>query len=188
VPSVFITHPEVVIDPGVSIDQWELSAVGSARAQHLPALLRGRVDRIISSAERKATATAAALAAGLGIPASIDPALGELDRSATGYLPPEEFETVVELFFAEPEQSIHGWERAVDAQHRIVDTIRCHSNNGHANTTAFVSHGGVGALLLASLTGSPISRSLDQPALGSYFTFDPLDWTSLSGWNRLPPR
>lgn len=185
-PSVFITHPEVVIDPGVSIDQWELSAVGRARAQHLPAMLQGQVDRIISSAERKATDTAAALSAGLGILAAVDPALGELDRSATGYLPPEEFETVVELFFAEPEQSIRGWERAVDAQRRIVHTIRRHSNNGHANTTAFVSHGGVGALLRASLTGSPISRSLDQSSLGSYFTFDPLNWTSLSGWNVLP--
>ncbi|HEY8913867.1 histidine phosphatase family protein [Lacisediminihabitans sp.] len=186
-PTVFITHPEVVIDPAVSIEQWGLSAVGHARAERLPAILMGQVDWIVSSTERKATDTAAVLAAGLGVPAAVDPVLGEMDRTATGYLPPDEFDTVVELFFAEPEQSIRGWERAVDAQHRIADTIRRHSSNGHANRTAFVSHGGVGALLLASLTGSPISRSLDQPGLGSYFTFDALTWTALSGWNRIPP-
>lgn len=146
----------------------------------------GQVDRIISSTERKATDMAAVLAAGLNLPAAVDPALGEMDRNATGYLPAKEFETVVELFFAEPEQSIRGWERAVDAQHRIVDAIQRHSSNGHTNRTAFVSHGGVGALLLASLTGSPISRSLDQPGLGGYFTFDALHWTLLSGWARIP--
>ena len=188
VPSVFITHPEVVIEPAVSIEQWQLSAVGRARALSLPALFRGQVDWVISSAERKAIDTAAILAGGLGVPAVIDAALGEMDRSATGYLPPDEFETVVDLFFAEPEESIRGWERAVDAQSRVVDVIRRHASTGHADSTAFVSHGGVGGLLLASLTGSPISRALDQPVLGSYFVFDSLTWTSLSGWNPLPPR
>jgi broad specificity phosphatase PhoE len=188
VPSVFITHPEVMIDPAVSIEQWQLSAVGRARARRLPPLFRGQVDWIVSSAERKAIDTAAILAEGLGVTALIDAALGEMDRSATGYLPPDEFETVVDRFFAEPAESIRGWERASDAQSRVVDAVRRHASTGHADATAFVSHGGVGGLLLASLTGSPISRVLDQPNLGSYFTFDSLTWTSLSGWNPLPPR
>jgi broad specificity phosphatase PhoE len=184
---VFITHPEVVIDPAVSIEQWQLSAVGRARALRLPALFRGQVDWVISSAERKATDTAAILAGGLGAPTVVDAALGEMDRSATGYLPPDEFEAVVDRFFAEPEESIRGWERARDAQSRVVDAIRRHASAGHADTTAFVSHSGVGGLLLASLIGSPIGRVLDQPTLGSYFTFDSLTWTSLSGWKPLPP-
>ena len=187
-PSVFITHPEVVIDPAVSIEQWQLSAVGRARARRLPALFRGQVDWVVSSAERKATETAAILAGGLGVPAVIDATLGEMDRSATGYLPPDEFETVVDMFFAEPEESIRGWERAAEAQSRVVDAIRRHASTGHADKNAFVSHGGVGGPLLASLTGSSISRLLDQPTLGSYFAFDSLKWTSLSGWKRLPPR
>ena len=140
----------------------------------------------MNSAERKATDTAAILAAGLSVPTSVDPALGEVDRSATGYLPPSEFEAAVNLFFTEPDQSIRDWERAVDAQNRIMDTIRRPSRTSHSNRTAFVSHGGVSALLLASHTGSPISRSLDQPGMGSYFGFDALSWTALSGWNRIP--
>ena len=164
VPSVFITHPEVVIDPAVPIEQWQLSAVGRARALRLAALFGGRVDRVISSTERKATETAAILAEGLGVPMLVDAGLGEMDRSATGYLPPDEFETVVDAFFAAPEESIRGWERAVDAQCRIADAIRRHISNGHGDATAFVSHGGVGGLLLASLTGSPISAySISRP-------------------------
>jgi broad specificity phosphatase PhoE len=186
VSSVFITHPEVTIDPGMPIEKWGLSAAGNARAERLPAILVGQVDRIMSSAERKATDTAAVLAAGLCVPTSVDLALGEMDRSATGYLAPWEFESVVDGFFAEPERSIRGWERAVDAQNRIVDAIRRPPHTGRSTRTAFVSHGGVGALLLASFTGSPISRSFDQPGMGSYFSFDALSWTALSGWNRIP--
>ena len=177
---------EVTIDPEVPIEQWGLSAAGYARAERLLPVLVGQVDRIMSSAERKATDTAAVLAAGLCVPTSVDPALGEMDRSATGYLPPSEFEAVVDLFFDEADQSVRGWERAVDAQTRIVDTIRRIPHTGHSRRTAFVSHGGVGALLLASLTGSQISRSFDQPGMGSYFSFDAHSWTALSGWNRIP--
>ncbi|MHC5797181.1 hypothetical protein ACVXZ4_13595 [Lacisediminihabitans sp. FW035] len=51
-PSVFITHPEVVIDPVVidpvvidpvvPIEHWGLSAAGTARARCLAGLMRGR--------------------------------------------------------------------------------------------------------------------------------------------------
>jgi len=150
-------------------------------------LFRGEVARIVSSAERKALDTADVLAAELCVPAAVDPALGEMDRSATGYLPPDEFETVVDTFFAEPERSVRGWERAVDAQRRIVDAVRRHASGDGADATAFVSHGGVGGLLLASLSGAPISRALDQPGLGSHFTFDAVGWVPLSGWEQFPP-
>jgi broad specificity phosphatase PhoE len=185
VHSVFVTHPEVVIDPATSIEQWQLSALGTRRAIGLAALFRGQVDRVVSSSERKATETAAIFAKGLGVTWVVDSALGEMDRTSTGYLPPEEFDAVVGLFFAEPEQSIRGWERAIDAQHWIVDSIRRHTSKA-AEQTAFVSHGGVGALLLASLTATPIDRTFDQPGLGSYFTFEPHNWNALSGWNQLP--
>ena len=42
--------------------------------------------------------------------------LHENDRSATGYLPPNQFEAMADRFFAEPQASVLGWERAVDAQ------------------------------------------------------------------------
>jgi broad specificity phosphatase PhoE len=185
-PCVLVTHPEVVIDPTVRVEEWGLTEVGAHRAQRLAEGLRGTVGTIVSSAERKATETAAILADVLGVPASVDAALGEMGRSATGYLPPAEFDRTVAAFFAEPERSVRGWERAIDAQRRIVGAVRGQLRSGRDDGIAFVAHGGVGGLLLASLTAAPVSRALDQPGMGSWFTFDAKRWVALSGWQRTP--
>ena len=109
--------------------------------------------------------------------------LGENDRSATGYLPRAEFEAMADLFFAHPNQSIRGWERAVDAQARIVAAVEevlasCSRN------VAIVSHGGVGTLLLCHLRQCPIGREHDQPANngGNYFAFDAGTRRLRHGW------
>src|SRR5206468_2942934 len=102
--------------------------------------------------------------------------LGENDRSATGYLPKLEFEATADRFFATPEQSVRGWERAVDAQRRILGAVErvTSASAGCGGDIAIVSHGGVGALLLCALAGHSISRQHDQPgtAGGNYFGFD----------------
>jgi broad specificity phosphatase PhoE len=83
------------------------------------------VRSVFASYERKARDSAAILAAGLGLHgyAVID-GLHENDLSATGYLPPEEFEDTVNAFFAQPESSIRGWETAARAQARIVGAVQ----------------------------------------------------------------
>jgi broad specificity phosphatase PhoE len=185
VSCLFVTHPEVVVDPAVPIGQWALSRVGADRAARLAGQLPGGIRAVISSGERKAIETAAILAEALGVGPSIDEALGEMDRSATGYLPPDEFERTADAFFAHPERSVRGWERAMDAQNRIETAVRSHLRDGLDDGIAFVAHGGVGGLLLASLDSVPISRTLDQPGLGSFFTFDARNWKTLSAWNRI---
>src|SRR5687767_14166901 len=58
-----ITHPEVVVDASVPVDQWSLSPVGRARAGRLGRLpWTAHLDRVIISAERKAVETAEILA------------------------------------------------------------------------------------------------------------------------------
>jgi broad specificity phosphatase PhoE len=91
----------------------------------------------------------------LGIGFEVMAELGENDRSATGFLPPEEFERVADQFFANPETSIRGWERAIDAQTRIVRAVERIESKG---PTAIVSHGAVGTLLYCHLAGKPIDR------------------------------
>jgi broad specificity phosphatase PhoE len=183
--SVFLTHPEVVVDPSVPIESWGLTAVGRRRAlAALPWVRLPRSGRIVSSAERKAVETADLLARALGTTTTADALLGEIDRSATGYLPPMEFEEVVDAFFARPTESVRGWERAVDAQARIVDAVRrLTADSGHLT---IVSHGAVGALLLADLQRVPITRALDQPGMGSVVTFDAGSWRAHGGWQRIP--
>ncbi len=146
------------------------------------------VQSLFTSRERKATDAAGLLAERLGIdPATIE-GLGENDRSATGYLPEAEFEAVADEFFARPEQSVRGWERAADAQRRIVEAVeRAMVLAAAEGDIAIVSHGGVGALLLCHLAGMRISRGADQPGGGGghVFSFDRASRRVLTGWRRI---
>ena len=117
----FITHPNVVISPDVPITQWPLSALGTQRMrQALRQPWVRDITAIYSSTEQKAIDGAAILADHLALDFTQVHALGENDRSSTGYLVLAEFEAVADQFFAEPEVSVRGWERAVDAQARIT--------------------------------------------------------------------
>jgi broad specificity phosphatase PhoE len=185
----FITHPEVIIDPNKPVPEWSLSEIGVARM--IAFCARPELDAIslvYSSAETKAVEGAEILAKHLGLTAQVDEQLHENDRSATGFLPPPEFQKMADRFFASPEISVEGWERAVDAQSRIVNAVRrlATAHDG-AGDLAIVAHGGVGALLIAALKQLPISRTLDQPGGGggNYFVFDcagfvlHVDWTDI---------
>ena len=129
---------------------------------------------IYCSTEQKAVDGAAILAGPLSLPFTPMDELGENDRSATGFLPPEEFERVADQFFAQPEVSVRGWERAADAQARVVEAVqRIAINEKSEGAVAIVSHGAVGTLLYCHLAGEPIARRWDQPANGggNYYCF-----------------
>lgn len=181
----FVTHPEVTVDPSVPVPEWGLSPAGRSRLAHLVALPWVRdLSAVVSSSERKAVETAEVLADAAGVAVTTDAALGENDRSATGYLPPAEFEAVADEFFARAHDSVRGWERAVDAQHRIVAAVRRVAATASGDV-AVVAHGGVGALLLCSLLGVPIDRRYDQPGQGSWYRFDAATGRVAHGWRRL---
>ena len=170
----YITHPQVQIDASVPVPEWGLSDIGRSRAlTMLDQPWVGSIRRIVSSAERKAIETAEILAKHLGLAVEVREAMHENDRSATGFLPPPEFEAIADQFFANPHQSIRGWERAIDAQQRIVSEVEAVLGAADIGDIAFVGHGGVGTLLLLSLSGREISRAGDQPAGGgNYFAYD----------------
>jgi broad specificity phosphatase PhoE len=183
----FITHPEVSVEPTVPVPAWRLSDRGIARMREFARRpsLRG-LKAVWSSPEAKAIEAAGLLAAEFGLPVRVDAGLGENDRSATGFLPPAEFEQVAHAFFAKPQDSIRGWERATDAQERVVQAVdRILETHGEGDI-AFVAHGGVGTLLLCRLLDVPISRSLDQPSQGHFFAFEIPTRRVLHGWSALP--
>ena len=181
----FITHPDVLPDPAVPVTEWPLNARGVARMRAM--LSQSWVPGIVhvaSSTERKAIDGAAILAAHLGLRPVTHPGLGENDRSSTGYLAKPEFEVMADAFFAHPEQSVAGWERAVDAQARIVAAMRDVLQTVPAGDVAVVAHGGVGALLLCHLLGLPISRAADQPpgSGGHVLAFNRATWAIRHSW------
>lgn len=183
----FVTHPDVLVDPAVPVPEWPLSPNGRermARALMLPWI--AGVSAVWCSTERKARDGAEILAAHLGLPVTELAELGENDRSSTGFLPKVEFEAVADLFCGHPEKSIRGWERAIDAQRRIVGAIETILTGPRIGTgdVAIVAHGGVGALLLCHLCGDPIGRQPDQPPTngGNYFAFDLTARQIRQGW------
>ncbi|MDP3415270.1 histidine phosphatase family protein [Falsiroseomonas sp.] len=184
----FLTHPEVAIDPATPIPDWPLSARGLERSRAMLAQpwVAG-IGAMFSSTERKACDMAAILAGHLGLGFTQVAALGENDRSATGYLPPAEFEATADAFFARPEESVRGWERAVDAQARIVAAVRSVLAQAPPGDVAIIAHGGVGALLLCHIKGVTISREEDQPGVGggNVFRFTRVGWGLVKGWRRL---
>ncbi|XHE13146.1 phosphoglycerate mutase family protein [Agrobacterium deltaense] len=194
--ALYITHPQVRIDPTVPVPEWGLSETGAQRAREASRLPWAHaLRRIVSSAETKAIETARILAETSGAEIEIVEAMHENDRWATGFLPPPEFEKAADWFFAHPQESFHGWEKAIDAQARIVSAVKTVlDRHDPQQPIAFVGHGGVGTLLKCHIEGRGISRSKDQPpGGGNLFRFSiadfslaaaspTCDWTAMETW------
>lgn len=166
--ALYVTHPEVVIDPNVATPRWGLSSVGRARAERFAnhVLVRG-LTRLVSSTETKALELAAVLAAGCGAPVDSGDKFDENDRRSTGFVPSARFEALADAMFAHPDESAEGWETARDAQHRVVGAFN-EVLAGHDATKpiGFTGHGAVGTLLKCHLGGLKIARSEDQRRIG----------------------
>jgi putative phosphonate transport system ATP-binding protein len=161
---IFLTHAAVVVDPAVPVPDWGLSDIGRARHEAFASdpVLQG-VTAVYSSTERKAREGAIPVAAHLGLKVQEREALGENDRSATGYLPEAEFWPVLAAFFGQPDVSTRGWETARDAQTRIVSAVRQATQEAPEGDTLIVAHGGVGNLLRCALQGIEITQNEGQP-------------------------
>lgn len=187
----YITHPDVVVDPEVPVPRWPLSEIGRARMRELleAKWVRG-LGALYCSTEQKALDGAEILGEGLSLSWEALESLCENDRSATGFMAREEFEGVVERFFAEPEKSVRGWETAADAQRRIVAGVDEVVGRSPGRDLAIVAHGGVGNLLLCHVKGVPISQSQEQPLQGPepgrvggcWFSFEAASRKLVSDW------
>ena len=182
----YLTHPEVQIDPAIPVPSWGLSEVGRARTLAIAGTGRlSATTQIICSGERKAIETAEIIAAKLNVGVEVREAMHENDRSATGFLVPDEFEAVADQFFAEPHVSIRGWERAIDAQSRIVREVEHVLVRNRPGDVLLVGHGGVGTLLYCHYAGLAIARTLDQLAGGGCFFAFTRDGHVQHSWRRL---
>lgn len=181
----YLTHPQVKVDPDIPIPVWGLSDIGRLRAERLAT--SGRLSgttQIVSSSERKAIETAEIIGRELNVPIEVRQRMHENDRSATGFLPPEEFEIVAGQFFAQPLLSVRGWERAIDAQERITREIQYVLARERPGDVLFVGHGAVGTLLFCRYSDLAIDRRYDQPAGGGhYFTFKRTGRKVLHSWH-----
>ena len=179
----YLTHPEVVIDPTTPIPRWHLAPEGIARARAAARALP-RPAAIWSSTECKAIETAGLIAAHHALPIHLHPGLDENDRSSTGYLPPDRFQHAADEFFAHPGQSHEGWERAADAQSRVL--AAWHDILAQSpGPLIILGHGGTGTLLWCALTNHPIDRRHDTRRQGQYWTHNRATSETSAGWRPL---
>jgi broad specificity phosphatase PhoE len=190
-PVLYITHPEVTIDPAVPTPQWGLNEKGRARAEAFAARgLLPRGTQFFASAERKARDLAGILAAATGGAVTIDESFNENDRSSTGFLAGKQFEDAVEALFGQPDVSYRGWETARDAQNRIVAAVTAAlAATAPEQNLVFCGHGCVGTLLKCALGQRPIALHEDQrrmaaPGGGNIITFS-RDMRLISDWQAL---
>lgn len=187
--ALYVTHPQVVQDPTVPVPRWGLSAKGRERAErfanHKLALA---ARRIVSSTETKALELAQALAAASGATIEAGDKFGENDRRSTGFVPPARFEQLADAFFARPDESVDGWERAADVQARIVAAFEAALAGHDAEAPViFTGHGAVGTLLKCHLGNRTVARSEDQrriadPGGGNVFVVRLSDRALLTDW------
>jgi broad specificity phosphatase PhoE len=186
---IFITHPEVVIDPHQPITEWPLNPIGRARMERFVDLLAGRnATAVYASTERKATDGAAIVAERLGLPYRMHEDLGENDRSSTGFIAPPEFWDVVREFFGRPHESIRGWERAIDTQTRIVNAVsRILREDETSGDMVIVSHGAVGCLLTAHLQAVEIGQESRprHPGGGCFIVIDRESFSLTQDWRAI---
>ena len=186
---IFITHPEETIDPLIPVERWRLSDDGVARMRRfVEGPVVAEVTSVWASTEAKAIEAAGILAARFGIGIEVASDLGENNRSATGFLPPTEFEKVADAFFADPEESVRGWDRAIDAQRRIREAVDRIIAKHRGGDLAVISHGAVGTLLLCSYRSQVISREADQPFQGHYWIAALPSLTVRRSWEPIAPR
>src|ERR1700677_1763952 len=96
---LFITHPEGEIDPAKDVRRWRLSERGVDRMRTFVASdAVANVGEVWASAETKAVEAAELLAARNSLPVHVETDLGENDRTATGFVPPDEFEKLADAF------------------------------------------------------------------------------------------
>jgi broad specificity phosphatase PhoE len=146
------------------------------------------ITSVYASTERKARDGAAIVAERLGLSYEAHEDLGENDRSSTGFIAPPEFWEVVRGFFGRPHESIRGWERAIDAQTRIVNAVsRILREDETSGDMVLVSHGAVGCLLTAHLQKVEIGQESrpQHPGGGCFIVIDRESFALTQDWRAI---
>lgn len=159
-----IKHGAPRIVPGVPAHEWNLADDALDGLDNLIARLDPRPEIVVCSEEPKAKATAAALAAALGVPHRPMVGLHEhLRYTAPFHADPAGFEADMRRLFDHPQAIVSGEESADDARTRFGNAVQAVMRANPQDTVAVVAHGTVISLVVAHAGGLdpwPLWRSL----------------------------
>ena len=164
----FITHPSVLIDKNIPIDQWQLSEKGIEETKRLLKLdFWKSIDAIYSSPEKKAAQVAELAASKYGLVPKTETCLSEIDRKSTGFMEYDIYMETVAEFYKKPSIEVNGWESAKKATERIVDCIT-RIMDSNTKDVAIIGHGATGTLLACYLLNKPPTLSEDPQGTGRF--------------------
>ena len=156
-------------------DQARLTRRGARQAQDVAGQLRGYpIDAVYASDLRRAVATAAPLAAALGLDFVRDPrlrerCLGVLEGTASAAVPAA-LTGVAGDRVIDPDARAPGGESARDLYWRAAGFADDLLASGPAGQVAVVAHGGTVRVLAAYLRGVPVERMAWEPLANGTIT------------------
>ena len=151
---ILVKHSLPEIDENVPAREWRLSEEGRVRAKLLADRLRPyQPEVVVSSVEPKARQTAETVGAELGLVSHVVEGLHEHDRSRVPFYSKEEFQTLVQGFFAKPDMLVFGDETAGQALTRFRESVNAIVKTYEDKKLVIVAHGTVISLFVSWLTG-----------------------------------
>ena len=172
-PLVLVKHSQPDVNEGIPAREWQLSVTGKVRAEKLAEFLRpGKPEVIVSSDETKAIQTAEIIAQCLGLTNQVVENLHEHDRSNSPFYSKEEFQHLVQQFFARPSDLVFGGETAGQALERFRITVDAILTRFENKVVVIVAHGTVISLLAESITGYDGYSLWQELGLPSFVVID----------------
>lgn len=183
---IYITHPAVVIDPNIPIDEWELSEEGLVAVDRLLQLdFWQEVKYLYTSEEKKAYKVGEAVEVKFGLQFEKIKDLGEADRSSTGIISPvEEYMKVVQEAYKNLALGVRGWESHLEMMLRNAKVIDQLKQKHQGETLAIIGHGGSGTTLKCYIKKVLPAFAEDPQKTGCYFVADLDQGEILADWEK----
>lgn len=182
---IYITHPSVEIDKNKLPHEWGLSEKGFEQAKLLveqPFWLE--VDIIYSSQEPKAIQVAELASRKYDLPWFQEKDLGEADRTSTPFLLLEEYMAAIQKCYANPNESIRGWETHHQMMERNTAVLEKIKKENKDKTIVIVGHGGAGTTVKCYIKGCNLNFSEDPQQTGCIFIADLDNNTITQDWQK----
>lgn len=170
---ILVKHSLPEMMKNIPAREWGLSNEGWDRAKRLAEkLAHYHPEIIVSSVEPKAHQTAEILGECLGLKSHIVRDLHEHDRSQSPFYSNDEFESLVQKFFQEPDMLVFGEETANQAFLRFQDAVDKVLDSNSGKKTLIVAHGTVISLFVSQMTGIEGYKLWKELGLPSFIVID----------------
>lgn len=182
---IYVTHPSVELDKNKLPHEWGLSDKGFDQAKILIELpFWQEVDVIYSSVEPKATQVAKLASEKYNLPWFQEKDLGEADRTATPFLPLEEYMSAIQEAYLNPDSNIKGWESHHQMMKRNASVLEKIKMDNKGKTVVIVGHGGAGTTIKCFIKGIEPQFSEDPKQTGCIFIADLGTNTIIQDWQK----